>query len=168
LELVRSVLLGTLGLSAAALVALVLTLTRRNLRASDGQLKVTTRRATAALLLQVAHVAEEIATSFHRRFPEALDLVPWPVGFFLSFNLFWLALWALSIWGLAARQHAALFPLWFLALASLANGIAHPLLSLNTGGYFPGVVSSPLVGLAGLLLMRRLTEITSDAQPALA
>jgi hypothetical protein len=41
-----------------------------------------------------------------------------------------------------------------------ANGVAHPLLSMRTGGYFPGLVTSLLVGVIGILLLRRLALIT--------
>jgi hypothetical protein len=56
------------------------------------------------------------------------------------------------------RRRAALFPLWFLAIGGVANGLAHPSFSLRTGGYFPGLVTSPLVGFASLLLLRRLAR----------
>lgn len=32
--------------------------------------------------------------------------------------------------------------------------------SVSTGGYFPGLVTSPLVGVLGILLIRRLGLIT--------
>lgn len=57
---------------------------------------------------------------------------------------------------------AALFPLWFLGIAGVANGVAHPALSIRTGGYFPGLVTAPLVGIAGALLIRRLLAVTGD------
>lgn len=74
--------------------------------------------------------------------------------------LAWLAIWSLSAWGLAVRRRAAPFPLWFLGIAGLANGVAHPALSVLSGGYFPGLVTSPVFGLAGVLLLRRLLLVT--------
>ena len=47
---------------------------------------------------------------------------------------------SLSVLGLAERQRAALFPFWLLGIAGAANGIAHPLLSVIAGGYFPGLL----------------------------
>jgi hypothetical protein len=82
------------------------------------------------------------------------------VQFFVSFNLFWLAIWILSASAFAARRRAAFFPLWFLAIGCTANGIAHPLLSMRTGGYFPGLVTSLAVGVIGVVLLRRLALIT--------
>ena len=61
------------------------------------------------------------------------------------------------------RREAVLFPAWFLAIASVANGIAHPALALATGSYFPGLWTSPLMAAGGVLLWRRLMTITARA-----
>ncbi len=159
-EALRSILLGTAGLSLAAAAAAFLTLTRGGVNAAEPQLRVALRLAVVAVLAQAAHFAEEAGTGFDQRFPEILGLTGWSSAFFLLFNLFWLAAWALSIWGLSARWRPALFPLWFLAIAGVANGLAHPLLSIRTGGYFPGLFTSPLVGVAGVLLFRSLLVVT--------
>jgi hypothetical protein len=156
----RSVLIGTSGLSIAAAIALLLAVVRRARVWSESAIRPTVRLGVIAVVVQATHVGEEFAAGFHQRFPELLGLAPWSVRFFLSFNLFWLAIWTLSIWGLAARQRAAFFPLWFLAIGCAANGVAHPLLSARTGGYFPGLVTSLLVGVIGVLLLRRLVLIT--------
>jgi uncharacterized protein with HXXEE motif len=159
-EQLRSILTGTAGLSVAAVIALILTLARDGIGASQTRLRSAVRLAIAAILVQSAHFAEELATGFHQRFPELLGLAPWSVRFFVSFNLIWLAAWVLGVFGLAARWRVALFPLWFLGLGCVVNGIAHPLFSLRTGGYFPGLVTSPLVGVAGVLLLRGLSRVT--------
>ena len=90
-----------------------------------------------------------------------LGLSPWSPRFFVSFNLFWIALWALSLWALSARKRAALFPLWFLGIASVANGVFHPALAFRAGGYFPGLLTSTFVGVAGGWLLRCLFLLTS-------
>jgi len=156
----RSILLGTAGLSLAALGALALTLLRGGPRASRAELRAAARLAAVVVLLQAAHFAEELVTGFHRRFPEALGLVPWPAAFFVPFNLFWLLIWVLACPRLAAGSRLALAALWFLGLAALANGVAHPLLAARAGVYFPGLVSAPLLGVVGLLLLRRLASVT--------
>lgn len=156
----RSILVGTAGLSVAAVVSLLLTVVRGRVEASGTELRAAVRLAFVTTLVQAGHFAEELATGFHRLFPELLGLSPWSTGFFISFNLVWIAAWVLSLWGLAARRRVALFPLWFLGIAGVVNGLAHPALSLRAGGYFPGLATSPLVGVLGILLLRRLGRIT--------
>ena len=165
-EELRSILIGTAGLSLAGVIALSLAVVRRPRPWNKASVRWTVRLAVVAVLLQAAHFIEESATGFYQRFPELLGLASWPRQFFVSFNLFWLGIWVLSISGLATRRRGALFPLWFLAVACFANGVAHPLLSVRTGGYFPGLLTSPLVGVIGFLMLRRLLLITeADSVP---
>jgi hypothetical protein len=162
-EELRSILIGTAGLSAAALGAVALSLTRDRPTSDRTELRATARIAFLTLLVQAAHFLEELATGFRAQFPEQLGLVPWPQSFFVSFNLFWLVVWTLGTRGLLMGHLAALAALWFLGLAAAANGIIHPLLSVRVGSYFPGLFTSPVLGIAGILLLRRLTSITRSA-----
>jgi hypothetical protein len=112
-----------------------------------------------ALALQAAHVAEEFAAGFHLRLPRLVGLDPWSAEFFVSFNLAWIALWALALRAFAggAAPLAARAALWFLALAAIGNAIWHPALSVATGAYFAGTATALPLGAAGLLLVRRLS-----------
>lgn len=49
---------------------------------------------------------------------------------------------------------------WFLAIAGMFNGIAHPLLAIAAGGYFPGLVNSPFIGVASVWFWLRLLRAT--------
>jgi hypothetical protein len=159
----RSIFVGTAGLSVAAAVAVYLALSRGRPPCDLAGIRVAVRAAALATGLQAAHFVEELATGFHRRFPIELGLAPWPASFFLSFNLFWLVVWAVSGRRLPGRHAAALAALWFLGLAGVINAAAHPLLAVRAGGYFPGLVTAPLAGVAGFLLLRRLAAITRSA-----
>ena len=121
----RSVLLGTAGLWAAGVAALLLTLARTGLEADSARLTSTARLAAVTVFVQAAHFAEEFATGFYRRFPELLGLSPWSPRVFLTLNLFWLGIWCVSIGGLKARRRVALFPLWFLGIACVVNAVRH-------------------------------------------
>ena len=167
-EPIRSVLVGTAGLSVVAVVAAFLTITRAHIDPDRDRRRAAARFARLVAGVQAAHFVEEFATGFHRRFPELLGLAPWPSEFFVTFNVCWLAIWILSSSWLVAGRRAALFPLWFLAIGCAANGVAHPLLAGIAGGYFPGLVSSPIVGVAGVVLVRRLLAITPDGEPTVA
>lgn len=166
-EELRSVLLGTAGLGVAACGALVLAITRARPTSHRARLRAATGAALVTLCVQSAHFAEELVTGFRLRFPEQLGLVPWSRTFFVAFNLFWLVVWALGIRGLSAGSRPALAALWFLGIAALANGVVHPLFSVRIAAYFPGLVTSPVLGIAGFVLLRRLATITRppDAGP---
>ena len=122
-EELRSILLGTAGLSVAGVIALFLALARGGVQAGEAELRAAVRLGGVAVLFQAAHFAEELATGFHLRFPALLGLSPWSLRFFVTFNLFWLVVWGLSLWGLRARWRAALFPLWFLASVALRTAL---------------------------------------------
>lgn len=161
--MLRSILVGTAGLSVLAGIAGCLAFSRSPLTASSARRRALALAAAAAIVAQCAHAAEELGAGFPRRFPAILGLAPWPNEFFILFNLFWIVVWALSCRAAIAGWRAALFPLWFLALASMANAVAHPLLSARAGAYFPGLFTSPLVGIMGILLARQLLLATAPA-----
>jgi protein-S-isoprenylcysteine O-methyltransferase Ste14 len=163
-ETLRSELLGTAGLSAAALAALLITLRRTPVDSNRTARQRTTLVYAALVLAQALHAAEEHATGFSVAFPSSLGLVPWPASFFLTFNIVWLAVWIAAGIGLRAGHHVAHAPVWFLALAAIANGVAHPLLAIRAGGYFPGLFTSPFLAVGGILLWRCMMEITESRQ----
>ncbi len=148
-------------LGAAAMVALFLTLTRGWAAECGRYVRGAVQVALVATLFQAVHFTEELATGFHQRLPALFGLGPISVPVFVAFNVGWLVVWGLSVWGLAGRYRLALFPLWFLAIGSITNGVAHPLLSVWAGGYFPGVLTSPVVGVLGIVLLKRLRMVTS-------
>ena len=163
---IASVLIGTSGLAIAGIVSFMLTVSRADL--TPGAAPTIQKIATAGLLLQIGHFFEESATHFYVAFPELLGLAAWPLTFFLSFNLAWFAVWAVAIAFLTRAGRFAIFPLWFLGIASVANGVVHPTLALITFGYFPGFWTSPLVGVAGLVLVRELARATKRLETRLS
>ncbi|HSL19910.1 MAG TPA: HXXEE domain-containing protein [Vicinamibacterales bacterium] len=160
----RSVMVGLAPLYIIAGVALALTVARR----------VDTRRTDSCDMLvdvlligiavQCLHFTEEFITGFCERAPRFVGLAPWSSEFFVTFNLMWLAAWMVAAVGIRHHVRVALFPVWFFALAMIANGLAHPLLSVATGGYFPGLYTSPMAGGMGIALasqLRKMTHVTS-------
>ena len=113
------------------------------------------------LAAQCLHFLEEFVTHFSDRFPSLLGLPAWSDTFFVVFNLAWLSVWILSAIGLQKGYWFALFPVWFFAIASIVNGIAHPVLAIVVRGYFPGLITSPVVGVLGVLLWLRLQALTA-------
>ena len=117
---------------------------------------------------QAGHFVEELSAGLHERLPALFGLPSMSLQFFVSFNVAWLIIWGISAWGLAARIRVSLFPLWFLGIGCAINGLAHPALSILAGGYFPGLLTSPFVGVLGIMLLRRLRDVTHAVASPLA
>jgi hypothetical protein len=156
-ENLRSILTGTAGLTVAAVVSLALTILRRPQTAGW---EPTARLFSVGLAVQSLHFMEEFMTHFEDRFPALLGLSAWSENFFVAFNLIWMSVWILSAIGLQRGNRVALFAVWFFALACVANGIAHPVLAIVAHGYFPGLITSPVLGVLGALLWRKLHQCT--------
>ncbi len=170
METARSWALGTLPLWA--ILAMAVAASRRRPLGAPPAVRAAglVGAGTVAVLVQAAHAAEELGTGFPTRFPALLGLEPWSPAAFAAFNVAWLGVWAACLAALARRGRAPAWPLWFLAFAQILNLAAHPLLALTAGGYFPGLLTAPAVGAAGLVLRRRLLRAApptaSSAPPA--
>ena len=152
-----SEIVGTTALWIGLAVAVVIALTSRP---TPARLIHAVRPALVVLALQALHFGEEYATEFYRLFPQRLGLAPWSAEFFVVFNVTWILLWLLGIWAARAGRapiYAAIV-LWFLGIAAIANGIAHPILALLARGYFPGLITSPFLGVAGVFLLLALVR----------
>lgn len=110
--------------------------------------------------IQSVHFIEEATTGFHQKFPALFGLPSMPLSFFVMFNLIWIAIWVASIPALRRSRPTAFFAAWFLSIAGILNGVGHPLLSIASGRYFPGLVSSPFIGLACLWTWFKLRAAT--------
>lgn len=156
-----SYLPSVVALGLVLFASALLTASRPRLRAAVR----TSRRffIVAALVIaaQSVHFLEELLFGFASRFPAAFGLGPIDQSTFVAFNGAWIAVWLVSLLAVRAGIVIALWPLWFLALAAVLNLIAHPLLALRAGGYFPGLLSAPLLGLLGILTLRELIALTA-------
>jgi hypothetical protein len=121
---------------------------------------VAARTLGLAVGLQSLHFAEEAAMGFHQHFPAIFGLPEMPFGAFAVFNIAWIVAWIFAVAGVRSLNTAAFFAAWFLAIGGLLNLVAHPLLALAVGGYFPGLFTSPLIGGAGIVLWRHLKRAT--------
>jgi len=159
-----SMLPSILVLGLAALWAVGMTRGRSSPAEYAGQ----RRRAAAALAvvteLQFVHFLEEAETGLDVQLPGLLGLDAMPRAGFLGFNAAWLVIWVVSVAGVRAGISMAFFAAWFLAIGAMLNGIAHPFLALVERGYFPGLISAPVVGLAGVWLWVRLREATVSSR----
>jgi hypothetical protein len=109
------------------------------------------------ILAQGAHSIEEYVTKLYEvfapaRFVSSLVSSDLAVGFLVvNAALVTFGLWC---WAVPVRKgwHAARGLIWFWTILELGNGVGHLGLALSRGGYFPGLVTAPvLLGLAAWL-----------------
>ena len=157
-----SVLPSVVALGLLAIFAAQLT-QRRSSPVESAKERITASAVLGiATAIQSLHFAEEWGTGFHARFPALFGLDPMPLSIFVSFNLTWIAIWVVSIPLIRLGRRPAFFAAWFLAMAGILNSVAHPIMAIVVGGYFPGLITSPFIGLAGVTLWRRLQEATRE------
>ena len=164
-----SVLPSLVVLGIAALAALWLARNRRSPIESVAERRAAARVLVLSVGIQSIHFVEELATGFHGRLGALLGLPGMPLSVFIVFNVMWIGIWIAAVPGLRSSRAAAFFASWFLAIAGMFNGIAHPLLALASDGYFPGLVSSPVIASVSIWLwlrLRRATRPVSVAGPS--
>ncbi len=161
--MLRSLLPSIFVLGLAALAALTLARIRRSPPENVAQRSAAARTLAFATAVQSVHFIEEAATGFHERLGALVGLPGMPFSFFVVFNLTWLGIWIAAVPGLRSARLTAFFAAWFLAIAGMINGIAHPLLAIAADGYFPGLVTSPVIGGVSIWLWLRLRAATHSA-----
>jgi hypothetical protein len=122
-----------------------------------------TQRAFVLLILaQAAHSLEEYVARLYDVFPPARFLSSLfsddlRTGFVIANVL--LISFGLWCWAVPVRREwpSALGLAWFWAVLELTNGTIHLGLAVARGGYFPGVLTAPLLIATGAWLSKRLT-----------
>ena len=147
-------------LGLAAFAALSLARSRRSPPENTQERLAAARALAMAVGIQSVHFTEAVVGGFHERLGALLGLPGMPLSFFVVSHLAWIGILVASVPGLRSLRPPAFFAGWFLAIAGMFNGIAHPLLAIAAGGYFPGLITSPFIGIAGIWLWRRLHEAT--------
>jgi hypothetical protein len=102
------------------------------------------------ILTQGAHSIEEYVTKLYEvftpaRFVSSLVSNDLALGFLVvNVALVTFGLWC---WAVPVRSgwHTARGLVWFWTILELGNGIGHSVLALSRGGYFPGVLTAPLL-----------------------
>ena len=121
-------------------------------------MRVRTSPAFLALIVaQAAHSSEEYVFRLYDRFAPAMWVsdslgLPRPLGFLIA-NA---ALVLFGLWSYLAviRPNRPLAPAfaWGWAVIEILNGLAHIVLALLAGGYFPGLATAPFLLAIGLAL----------------
>ncbi len=119
------------------------------------------------LVAFAAHFGEEYATGFYRSWPSLLGY-EWQPLQFVAFNAAWASLFVLAAVGAARRRPVAYLVVIFFAIGGgVLNGIGHVVLALATARYFPGLLTAPLMLIAGVAVLRSLyaAEATIETAP---
>ncbi len=161
-ENVQSMLLAPAALYLPLAVALVLTLARPPRRVGIGARTKFVEVFLIGIACQCAHTFEEFVTGLHLLFPPLFGLAPLSAEYFVGFNVFWIGIWVLSAFGVLRGARVAYFPVWFFGLAMCLNGILHPSMAIWAAGYFPGLVTAPVVGIIGVVVTTRLFQLTGS------
>lgn len=122
------------------------------------------------VLTQAAHSVEEYAFRFYDVFPPArfIDgIVPGlPHAGFITVNTL-LVLFGLWCFFSSVRPgtRSARDWVWVWVVIELFNGFAHPVWAIATGGYVPGLATSPLLLLLAAYLFYRLRAEPEPSSP---
>lgn len=121
-----------------------------------------------AVLVFLGHVVEEFLTGLHHAVPALFGRAPWSEERFLLFNGMWLLVFVVAAFTAAPTRALPVLIILFVAVAAgVANGLAHLLLVLQSGGYFPGAWTAPLCLLMGVWLLRLLyAPEVADTRPS--
>ncbi len=112
----------------------------------------------AGIALQMLHLGEEYLTGFQTALP-ALVGEEWSDSQFLIFNFIWLFIFTSAAIGVFQKFTTAYLIVFFYAImGGIVNGIAHPLLSIFQGNYFPGTFTALPALVVGYLLLRLLLK----------
>lgn len=125
----------------------------------------------ALVLAQGAHSAEEYAFGLYdvfapARFVSGLLSSDLSRGFIIA-NA---ALLLFGLWCFIARVRAghpsAKGWAWLWVLVECGNGIGHPVIAIARGGYFPGVVTAPVLLALSVYLAARMVRIELQGEGA--
>ena len=107
-----------------------------------------------AVLVFLAHVAEESLTGMQRALPELFGRPAWSAVQFLAFNAVWAAAFVATAFGIRpARSFPVLAVLFFAIAGGLGNGAFHLALVIQRGEYFPGAWTASLCLAVGVWLL---------------
>ncbi|MDH3247136.1 MAG: HXXEE domain-containing protein, partial [Saprospiraceae bacterium] len=108
-----------------------------------------------ALAVQLLHFTEEYLTDFVTKLPELFNQPPYPINFWIVFNMIAYAIFILGAISLFQnKKEFYVIPLFFILIGVVFNGIAHVLLAAFVGDYFPGLFTALAYLIIGPMLLR--------------
>jgi len=121
----------------------------------------------ASIVMQAFHFVEEYAGRLYELAPPLFNLRPLPAQKFLVFNLVWIVIFMAAAIGVFKGVRLSLLVTWFMALVGgIGNAAIHSWLSVRSGGYMPGLVTSLINLPLGIALMIMLVKSNSPKAAA--
>jgi len=114
-----------------------------------------------ALGIQFIHFTEEYLTDFTSEIPKLFDQEPYPMDYWIVFNM--IAYFVFILGGIILfkrKKEFMIIPLFFILVGVVFNSIAHILLSIYAGGYFPGLYTAIIYAVLGPVLMKKIFDET--------
>lgn len=152
---------GLVFLIIVFLISIFLTYSSRTIITDREKINEFLKIFLTGIFIQLIHFMEELYTGFYKQFPPLLGLNEWTKSFFIIFNLSWIFIWITSCIGIFKRILISYILVWFLTISLILNGIAHPLFSIISKGYFPGLITSFIGGAWGLLMLSKLKRLSA-------
>lgn len=93
--------------------------------------------------IQFLHFTEEYLTGFNEKLPALLGETPYPMEYWITFNM--IAYFVFTLGGIILYKQIKellIIPIFFILTGVILNSIAHLLLSIYVGGYFPGLITA--------------------------
>lgn len=114
-----------------------------------------------ALGFQFIHFSEEYLTGFTIEVPRLLGQIPYPKDYWVIFNMIAYSVFVIGGIILFKRlKELMIIPLFFILAGVIFNSIAHILISMYVGGYFPGLYTALIYLVLGPILIQRVFEET--------
>jgi len=115
------------------------------------------------IVAQAAHSVEEYVTRLYEVFAPARfvsGLISHDLAFGFLIGNAALVAFGLWCWAVPVRSgwRAARGLIWFWTILELGNGTSHSFFALSRGGYFPGVITAPLLLFFSIWLAVLLTR----------
>ncbi len=114
-----------------------------------------------ALGIQFLHFSEEYCTGFVTETPILLDHDPYPLDYWILFNMVAYAVFVIGALALLKKSKSfMIIPLFFVVVGVLFNGIVHVMISIFLGRYFPGLYTALIYLIIGPLLVIKLAHVS--------
>ncbi len=112
-----------------------------------------------ALSIQFVHFIEEYVNDFTVKVPALIGMPPNPEQFWIIFNMVAYSIFIIGgIIIFRGIKELMIIPLFFIVVGVIMNSVGHILISLYTGGYFPGLYTAIIYVLLIPSIISRMRE----------